>query len=49
MERLFIVTYEEEHKNVNCKYHTQEVLANNGQGQIRLTYNDFFNDVNKGE
>ena len=27
---------------------TYEVSANNGQGQIRLVYNDFLYDFNKG-
>ena len=28
---------------------TKEVSANNGQSQIRLAYNDFLYDYNKGE
>ena len=48
MERMFKVSYEQEHKNVNCQYHTHEISTNNGQGKIRLAYNDFFYDVNKG-
>ena len=28
---------------------TNEVSTNNGQGKIRLAYNDFLYDVNKGE
>ena len=40
---------DEELKNVKCQYHTDEVSANNGHSQIRLAYNDFFYDANKGE
>ena len=49
MEQMFKVSYEEELKNVNSQYNNQKVSANNGQGQIRLSYNDFFYDVNKRE
>ena len=32
----------------NFQYHTHEVSTNNGQSQIRLTYNDFLYDAKKG-
>ena len=49
MERMFKVRNEEELKNVNFQYHTHEVSANNGQSQLRLAYNDFLYDANKGK
>ena len=49
MEHMFKVSNEEELKNVICQYHTHEVSANNGQSQIRLDYNDFLYDANKGK
>ena len=49
MELMFKVIYEEEFKNVNWQYHTYDVSTNNGQCQIRLAYNDFLRDANKGK
>ena len=49
MEHMFKVSYEEELKNVNWQYHNHEVSANNGQGQIRLAYNDFLYYAKKGK
>ena len=49
MERMFKVRNDEELKNVMSQYHTDEVSANNGHNQIRLTYNDFLYDSNKGK
>ena len=48
MEYIFHVSNEEELKNVNFQYHTRDVSANNGQSQLRLAYNDFLYDANKG-
>ena len=47
MERMFKVSYEEEHRNVNCQYHRYEVFENNGPIKIRVSYNDFLHDANK--
>ena len=49
MERMFKVSNEEDLNNVNIQYHTHEVSVNNGQSQIRLAYNDFLYDSNKGK
>ena len=49
MERMFKVSNDEDLKNVKCQYHTHEVSANNGQGEIRLGYNDFLYDDYKGK
>ena len=49
MERMFKVSHEEELKNTNCQCHTHEVSTNNGQSKIRLAYNDFLYDANKGK
>ena len=49
MERMFKMRNEEELKNVNCQCHTHEVSENNGQIQIRLAYNEFLYDANKGK
>ena len=49
MERMFQVSHEEELTNVNCQYHTNYVSTNNGQSQIRMPYNDFLYDANKGK
>ena len=49
MERMSKLSNVEELKNVTCQYHTHEVLANNGQRQIWLAYNDFLYDSNKGK
>ena len=49
MECMFKVSIEEEIKNVNCQYHTHEVSANNGQSHLRLAYNEFLYDANKGK
>ena len=48
MERMFKVSNNEDLKNVNCKYYTHEVSANNGHNQIILAYNDFLHDAIKG-
>ena len=47
MELMFKVKHEEDLKNINFRYHTDEVSANNGQIQIWLAYNDFFYDAKK--
>ena len=46
MECKFNVSNQEDLKNVNCKYHTHEVSANNGQSQFRLAYIFFLYDAN---
>ena len=49
MECMFKVINDEELKNVNCQYQNHEVSANNGHNQMRLAYNDFLYDANKGD
>ena len=49
MECLFKVSNDEDLKNFMWKYHTHKVSANNGHIEIRLAYNDFLYDANKGK
>ena len=49
IERMFKVRNDEDLKNVKFQYHTHEVSTNNCQYQIRLVYNEFLYDANKGK
>ena len=50
MEHMFKVSYQSKSiRMAIANIDTNEVSTNNGQGKIRLAYNDFLYDVNKGE
>ena len=50
MERMFKVSYESKSLRMTISNMiTNEVSTNNGQSQIKLAYNDFLYDANKGD
>ena len=47
---MYVVSYESKSLRMSiANINTNEISANNGQSQIRLAYNDFLYDANKGD